>query len=849
MVLKKITALIITAALLMSCSAAFADAGSDQADKSALQSMKMVAENDYLALYINEETTEAAVKDKKTGQVWYTNPPDRADDPIAAAINKDKLNSQITVVYYTPTSQVRQMNNYTDCIKYGQFEIKPVENGVRIDYRIGREEKIYILPRIISKERMEEKILKNLDEKTGKSLVSKYRLISLEKAKTEKQKQSILEQFPNAANGDLYVLGDNIKDFMKESLQEIVISAGYTLEDMNEDHLENNVPPAEENKEHFVIPVEYILEGDNLVVRVPTDEVQYNADSYPIYTMSLLEFFGAAGTDESGYMLVPDGSGSLIYLNNGKFNAHTYAIDVYGSDQSIPLPERTSIIEQAYLPVYGMKRGDDAFFAIIESGDAMARIWADIGGRLNSYNTVYPSFVLVQNDVLDIGDYSGNNTIMVYQPRVFKGDVKIRYKFLKGEDANYSGMAAYYRGYLEGLGMKREEPRENVPFFLEVVGAVDKVKPILGIPVRVAEPLTTYEQTIEIIEELNEAGIREIILKYTGWANGGIDHTIPKSLKLMPKLGGKRGFSRLQAFLDEKGMEFFPELGFVLNYRDRLFDSFIPMLHAARYITKEIASVFRFNLATNMPQRSLGTFYVISPSRIPSIVDGMIKSLKKLSLTGISLRDAAVNVNSDFKERKLVDRQQARGIVEDQIKKLHESGLSVMATGGNAYALPYTDYLLDIPEESNRFHLTDESIPFFQMAVRGYISYAGTPINLSADYRKAFLKSIETGSGIYFCFIYEENSLVKESYFDNYYSSEYRLWMDEAREFYRRANEALGDVQGQTIRYHEKLAEGVYKTTFEKGKEIVVNYNLKPVEINGVRVEPLDFEVVKEGKR
>ncbi|HOQ06441.1 MAG TPA: DUF5696 domain-containing protein [Clostridiales bacterium] len=849
MVLKKLTALMIAATLLMSCSVAFADSGSSQADTTVPETMKMVAENDHLQLYIDEETTVVAVRDKKTGKVWHTNPPDRNEDPIASAINKDKLNSQMTITYYTPSAQQRQMNNYTDCIKYGQFEITPVDNGVRIDYRIGREEKIYILPLRISKERMEEKILKNLDEKTGKSLVSKYRLISLEKAKTEKQKQDILNEFPSAADGDLYVLGDNIKDFMKETLQEIVISAGYTLDDMNEDHLANNVPPAEENLEHFVIPVEYTLEGDNLVVRVPTDEIEYNADSYPLYTMSLLEFFGAAGTDESGYMFVPDGSGSLIYLNNGRLRAQTYAIDVYGTDQSIPIPERASIIEQAYLPVFGMKRGDDAFFAIIESGDAVAMVWADISGRVNSYNTVYPSFVLVQNDVLDIGDYSGNNTIMVFQPRVFKGDIKVRYKFLEGEDADYSGMAAYYRGYLEGRGMKKEEPRDSVPFFLEVIGAVDKVKPVLGIPVRVAEPLTTYEQTIDIIRELNEAGIREIVLKYTGWANGGIDHTIPKTLKLMSKLGGRKGFSKLLSFLDEKGMEFFPELGFVLNYRDRLLDSFIPMFHAARYITKEIATVFRFNLATNMPQRSLGTFYIISPSRIPAIVDGMINSLKKLSVTGISLRDAAVNVNSDFRERKLVDRQQAREIVEEQIRKIHDSGLSIMATGGNAYALPYTDYILDIPEESNRFHLTDESVPFFQMAVRGYISYAGTPINLSADYRKAFLKSIETGSGIYFCFIYEENSKVKESYFDNYYSAEYRLWMDEASEYYRKANEALGDVQGQTIRRHEKLAEGVYKTTFEKGKEIVVNYNLKPVEIEGVRVEPLDFKVVKEGQR
>ncbi|MDI9500007.1 MAG: DUF5696 domain-containing protein [Bacillota bacterium] len=848
MIMKKITALIITAALLMSCSAAFADAGSDQADKSALQSMKMVAENDYLALYINEETTEAAVKDKKTGQVWYTNPPDRADDPIAAAINKDKLASQISLSYFTPTSQQKLMNNYTDCIRYEQFEITPIDNGVRIVYRIGREEKIYILPQIISKERMEEMILKNLDAKTGKQLVSRYRLISLEKAKTEKQRQDMLKDFPTAENGDLYVLGDNIRDFMKESLQEIVISSGYTLEDMNEDHEANNVPVAEENKERFIIPLEYTLEEDNLVVRVPTDEIEYNADSYPIYTMSLLEFFGAAGTDESGYILVPDGSGSLIYLNNKKFNTQAYAIDVYGYDESIPIPERTSTIEQAYLPVYGMKRGDNAFFAIIESGDALSRVWADISGRLNSYNTVYSSFILVQNDVLDIGDFSGNNTIMVYQPRVFKGDIKVRYKFLKGEDANYAGMAAYYRSYLEKLGMTREKPRENIPFFLEVIGAIDKVKPILGIPVKTVEPLTTYEQAMEIIDELNDAGISEIVLKYTGWANGGIDHTIPKSLKLMRKLGGSKGFKKLQSFLDGKGIEYFPELGFILNYRDKLLDSFIPLLHASRYITKEVASVFRFNLATNMPYRAMGTFYVISPTRIPSIVDGMIKSLKKLSVPGISLRDAAMKVNSDFKESKLVDRQQARVIVEDQIKKIRDSGLSIMAKGGNAYALPYTDYILNIPEDSNQFFLTDESIPFFQMVVRGYITYAGTPINMASDYRKAFLKSIETGSGIYFSFIYEENSLVKQTYFDHYYSNEYRLWMDEARRFYHRANEALADVQGQTIKDHEKIAEGVYKTTFEKGKEIIVNYTSKPVEVNGAKVEPLDFKVVKEGQ-
>ncbi|HPV01168.1 MAG TPA: hypothetical protein PK127_01640, partial [Clostridiales bacterium] len=111
MVLKKLTALMIAATLLMSCSVAFADSGSSQADTTVPETMKMVAENDHLQLYIDEETTVVAVRDKKTGKVWHTNPPDRNEDPIASAINKDKLNSQMTITYYTPSAQQRQMNN------------------------------------------------------------------------------------------------------------------------------------------------------------------------------------------------------------------------------------------------------------------------------------------------------------------------------------------------------------------------------------------------------------------------------------------------------------------------------------------------------------------------------------------------------------------------------------------------------------------------------------------------------------------------------------------------------------------------------------------------------------------
>ncbi|HZK33791.1 MAG TPA: DUF5696 domain-containing protein, partial [Bacillota bacterium] len=300
--------------------------------------------------------------------------------------------------------------------------------------------------------------------------------------------------------------------------------------------------------------------------------------------------------------------------------------------------------------------------------------------------------------------------------------------------------------------------------------------------------------------------------------------------------------------LEDKQYDYYPDFGVVYAYNTKMFDGFRPGAHASRYITKLVASIYHYNLATDRQDRDRGTLYIISPNRIPNIVDGMIKGLDKLDIPNVSLNDIAVDVNSDFRVRRLVDRQEATGVLKDELKKIQDSGSSIMVDGGNSYALPYVDHILNMPDTSNRYHLTDESIPFMQMALRGYVDYAGEPINMSAEYRTTFLKAIETGSGIYFNLIYEENSIVKETLYDNYYSNNYKVWMDDAIELYKQAQEALGPVQGQFIIDHEKIEHDVYKTTYENGREIIVNYNRAPVTVRGTTIQAQSFEVVKEGR-
>ena len=67
--------------------------------------------------------------------------------------------------------------------------------------------------------------------------------------------------------------------------------------------------------------------------------------------------------------------------------------------------------------------------------------------------------------------------------------------------------------------------------------------------------------------------------------------------------------------------------------------------------------------------------------------------------------------------KKLVDRTQALGSVKKALEQIGQQAGSLVAEGGNAYALPYVTGLTDAPMTSSRFKLEDEEIPFYQLVV------------------------------------------------------------------------------------------------------------------------------------
>nr|MBO2493647.1 hypothetical protein [Clostridia bacterium] len=796
-----------------------------------LQDMKGIAENDYLQLYINDKTAEIAVLDKRNGYIWRSNPADRDGDPIASGEKKDLLSAQVNLEFCNEFGQFNYANSYTDSISYGQVAYTLIPDGVKVIYKFGTVEKtIEDLPKMISKERFEEKILSKIDNNT---LLRALRIAYRE----------------DKENG-VYVRNDGLAGLQLKRALEAFEIAGYTEEDLAYDLAEHNLAQTKPAPRLFFVTLEYKLEGDSLVVRVPVDEIRYLKE-YPVHQISILNFFGAGGPNEEGALFVPDGSGALIYFNNGKSKYPPYRQEIYGMDLTVDNTEFLVKAEKARMPIFGIIKKNSALLGIIEEGASVAAVNADVSGRDNSYNYVYPSFYVIHKDDVVLQGEGQKRSFPRYQEEPMKTDFVVRYVFLDDKDASYEEMAKYYQQYLIKNGMLKENRTEasndDIPFYLHLVGSIPTLKHFVGVPYRALEPLTTFEQAKTILSELQQAGVNNIKLKYSGWFNGGEHHKVPKSISVDGAIGGLKGLNDFLEYIKGKNISFYPDVALLRVYNTSGFNE---TREAARRLTALPAAVYPIDLALNRRDRDRSPSYVLSPRYVGKYVEKMLSGIARLDFDGISLRDLADELNSDYRKNNQIDRTESEKISIQALDEIYKSGLNIMVKGGNAYAWRYATDITDLSLGNSKYKIEDEAIPFYQMVIRGFIEYTGTPYNLSTytNYRHYVLKCLEYGSNVHFVWSYEPSHKVKDTDFDYLYSIYYKEWIDLATEIYQQVNEALKRVNGQKIISHQKIEDGVFKTVYENGIYVIVNYNRTPVTVEGVRIEAEDFYVGGDAK-
>lgn len=792
--------------------------------------MVLAVQSDQLKLYVDAETGYVAVYDKRDGQTTYSNPLNADDDAIANGTNKNYMKSQLIVDYFNVARTIGTYDSYSYCVEKGdQLKVESIENGVRFIYTLGDlTAATGIVPMYISAETLDA-VCAALDEDDAKFVRTKYKESSVA--------DGYMELLESAAKGASQL----------RKLNRAFEAAGFTQEDYNREMegsgVEGAVPIS------FEVPLEYRLVGDAVEVSIPMSAVKENGGG-SIYRISMLRFFGAAGADENGYLLVPNGSGSLINFNNGKTTAQPYSEYVYGID---PLAAELTVRENAEnvkMALFGICREKRSVFATIERGGSLAYLSARVSGSINEYNYVYPTFVLRGNEKLAMFGTTGNEAdLPIVEKQYYDQNLTVRYTMLTEEHAGYAGAANYYRDRLISEGVLTPNGAGgDIKFYYDILGGIEKYKFFLGVRYRGLYAMTSFDEAIDISNDLAANGISNQVMNYQGWCNGGYYHDVLDKIKVPWRLGGRSGLEDLSAAVEANGGTFYADVAFqrVTEVTERYSEG----NETSRYYgAGYIADFGLVNPATLRQTSGLGwgenLFYLISPKFLVRYVEKFAGKIDGYDITGISLRDLGNQLHSDKKRTNVIDRCEAQDVVEAELQNLEDTGKQMMMNAGNDYSFAYADDIINAPLTDNDYYIVDETVPFYEMIIHGCIDYSGSVINLSDtfDRTETVLNLIETGASPHFMFSWENSNEMKNTGLSRFYSTTYENWKQEALAVYDEVNGALKYVNGETIVDHVIYDNGVRAVTYSNGVTIYINTGTSSQAVDGVTVPARSYEI------
>ncbi len=800
----------------------------------------VILENDKLKLTMDPLTTQFTLEVKETGKVWYSNPPEADADPVAVASYKGRLQSTLLMTYSIATGLQTTYDSFTYGVMNGMYNIEQGDDYVKVDYSLGNVEKEYMIPPVSTVANMEQWFDK-METNDANFIKRYYKKYDINKLGKDDDKDALLATYPTLENEPLYLLRDTAKGAATQKLEQIFEKAGYTADDLAAD---KQLSTQLGSKDTFVFDVSiiYRLDGGDLVVEMPLGDLEYS-EATPIYTLVPLPYFGAGGPEDEGYLLVPEGGGALINFNNNKFSQASYYANLYGWDMAL---SREAVVHdtRAYFNVFGIANGDDSFICMLEEGVPYASVQADINGHGSSYNFVNTSYMISPSELYQVGDLNSQN-VYKFLETLPDETLTQRYRFV--DSSSYVDMAKTYQGYLKDkygdyLTVKEDE---GTPVALEIVGAVDKVRQIMGVPVSRPLKLTKYSEAEEMIRQLVSEGMDNVSVKYTGWCNGGVNQKILSKAKTISALGSKKDLASLGATAQELGVDLYLEGVTHYEFDSGIMDGFFTFTDAARFLSKENAELFVYSDITYSAREGVDSYYLLHPSLIEENVQVLSKAADQYN-TNVAFRDMGKDLSSDYYLKNTVSRQQAMDSHAQMLKEIADGGKKVMINMGNDYALPYTDMVTNMDLSGSGYTIIDEEIPFYQLAIHGYVDYVGSPLNVCGNEQKELLESAEYGAGLSFSLMRETAFALQRTLYTEYYASDFATVHDRMMEIYNRYNNELGHVFDQQMTGHEKLDDKLSCTEYEDGTKVYVNYDFTDaVTPDGVKVPARDYLVVR----
>lgn len=415
-------------------------------------------------------------------------------------------------------------------------------------------------------------------------------------------------------------------------------------------------------------------------------------------------------------------------------------------------------------------------------------------------------------------------------------DIIVDYYKLYGDDANYSGIARFYRDYQLKRGAckpirERMKERPDLAYQAEALQVriqyhAAKMKPKAGGKEHYTPadepPLNVYlnfEDSIRFVEAIRDAGIDKASFCSAGWQSGGYDGRFPDIFPIDREIGGEEGLKRFIKAV--RGM------GYLIAAHTNSTDCY----SCSRLWTEDmVCAKPDGTLAKNGIWCGGRAYNLCLKYAWDNFLPGQLEEIKRLGFTGPHYVDvfSATNPYACFNPKHKINSKQAaeyQNMVAQKCIDLFGSFSSESGFDHIIDKLDYCNYVGNRMKHVKKYPILERIQPVWEIVYHGIVLSNPdryTQQDISGDKRK-ILKLMEFGG----------RPIIYTNKFEKIPA------MAKLYEIFK----PVRHLQLEMIHSHSEIARDVFVTRYENGAEMLCNYSQKPYNYKGKTVEPLGYKL------
>ena len=193
--------------------------------------------------------------------------------------------------------------------------------------------------------------------------------------------------------------------------------------------------------------IDVYLEDDGFKTKIDPANIKLYSENLIIKITPAPFLCSTANTElgsKDSYVVIPSGSGTLMYTDvRSGTDARRYNAEIYGHDKAIGKYDNYVSETPLNMPFYGIKSGEKALCAIVESGAESAGIDVRVGDEAIGYSYINAYYNTIGHENIYTSLRHRIQYNLDIEPNL--SPLVIGYYSLSGENADYNGMAKRYR--------------------------------------------------------------------------------------------------------------------------------------------------------------------------------------------------------------------------------------------------------------------------------------------------------------------------------------------------------------------------------------------------------------------